>query len=342
MSETSASAVDTGFRAGGRVLSVLKNPLNTKVLRAHESGPRRLVELHEEVGWSAASTLRAAVSSLREVGALIRPGEDSATALSLAGQEMLRVADVVEAWLARCPKGPIAPDGEGAKVALKALAGGWDSTLMRALATRPLTLNQLSEAIPQVSYPSLERRIAWMRETGQVEQLEKNGVGTPYAGTDWLRRAVAPICVAGRCERRHMDRRSSRATNIEVEAAFLLAIPLVSLDRGATGTCDLVVRIGGASDTNDGSPPVAGVCVEVERGEVISCAPSTVFTPSTWALGTSTSWLDAVIDGRTEGLRIGGADPQLALDLVGGINFALFGDLGLSQNGARDERIQPQ
>jgi DNA-binding HxlR family transcriptional regulator len=326
VSETSASAVDAGFRAGGRVLSVLKNPLNTKVLRAHESGPRRLVEIREEVGWAAASTLRAAVSSLREVGALVRPGDDSgaATALSPAGQEMLRVADAVEAWLALCPKGPIAPDGEGAKMALKALEGGWDSTLMRALAAGPLTLNQLSEAIPQVSYPSLERRIAWMRGTGQVEQLEKNGKGTPYAGTDWLRQAVAPICVAGRCERRHMDRRSSRASSIEVETAFLLAIPLVALHRGATGNCALAVQIVGI-DGALGRPSIAGVEVEVERGRVISCTPTIAFAPRTWAVGTSTSWLDAVIDGRTDGLKVGGADPQLALDLACGVNLALFG-----------------
>jgi DNA-binding HxlR family transcriptional regulator len=316
------------LRAGSRVLSVFENPLNARILRAHAEGPQRLAELQEKLGWCAQSTVRAAISNLRQVGALSRqPVGDQpnavATALTPAGEEMLFVADQVDAWLALCPDGPIAPDGEEAKGAVKALAGGWSSTLMRVLANRPFTLTELNGLIPDISYPSLERRISWMRTTGQIEPVEKEGRGTPYVVTDWLRHAIAPLCAAGRCERRHMEEESAPITNIEVEAAFLLSTPLAPLPEYARGTCMLAAQTDPV-EPSDKEPGLAGVTVAVRRGKVLSCSPEIGAEPSTWAVGTPETWLDVVIEGRIEDLRIGGANPQLALDLVAGIHHALF------------------
>jgi hypothetical protein len=79
-------------------------------------------------------------------------------------------------------------------------------------------------------------------------------------------------------------------------------------------------------EPDENEPRLAGVTVVVERGQILSCAPEVSAEPLTWAVGTPESWLNVVIDGRIEDLRIGGANPQLALDLVCGIHFALFGD----------------
>jgi DNA-binding HxlR family transcriptional regulator len=322
------ASIEGGVRAGSRVLSVFENPLNTRILRAHADGPQRLADLQEKVGWAAQTTVRAAISNLREVGALTKQAVgDSpfavATALKPAGEEMLFVADVVEAWLGRCPDGPIAPDSEEAKGAVKALAGGWSSTLMRALANRPFTLTELDSLIPNISYPSLERRISWMRTTGQIEPVEKAGRGTPYIVTDWLRHAIAPLCAAGRCERRHMQEESGPITNIEVEASFLLATPLAPLPEYARGVCMLASQTD-PTEPDDQGQGLAGVTVEMRKGQVLSCVPKINAEPSTWAVGTPETWLDVVIDGRVEDLRIGGARPQLVADLVNGLHMALF------------------
>jgi DNA-binding HxlR family transcriptional regulator len=321
---------DGEVRAGSRVLSVFENPLNTRILRAHTDGQQRLNELQDKLGFSAQTTVRAALSSLRGIGALTKEKVGGspyavATALSPAGEEMLLVADEVEAWLALCPDGPIAPDGEEAKGAVKALAGGWSSTLMRALANRPFTLTELDGLIPGLSYPTLERRLSWMRKTGQIEPVEQEGRGTPYVVTDWLRYAIAPLCAAGRCERRHLAEESAPITNIEVEASFLLAIPLAPLPENVGGSCTLAAQTD-LSEPDEKDPRLAGVTVEVARGEVVSCAPKVSARPETWAVGTPETWLDVVIDGRIEDLRIGGASPQLALALIAGIHLALFGD----------------
>jgi DNA-binding HxlR family transcriptional regulator len=330
------ASFDGEIRAGSRVLSIFENPLNTRILRAHADGPQRLAQLQEKVGWSATTTVRAAVSNLRGLGALRKEEVSStpyavATVLTPAGEELLRVADAVEAWLALCPDGPIAPDGPEAKGAVKALAGGWSSTLMRVLANRPFTLTELDTMIPDVSYPALERRVYRMRATGQIEPVEKEGRGTPYMVTVWLRQAIAPLCAAGRCELLHMPRESAPVSSVEIEASFLLALPLALLPDHAAGTAMLAVRTDSA--VHDNGAPLAGVTVQVKEGEVVNCVPSVGGKPRTWAVGSVETWLDVAIDGRIEGLRIGGARPQLALDLVIGIHNALFG--------ARDRQEAP-
>lgn len=323
------AVIDAEARAGSRVLSLFANPLNVRTLRVHAEGPQRLAEVQEKSGWPAQTTLRAAVTSLREVGALVKRRVERrpygvATELTATGKEMLSVVDDVEAWLARAPGGPIAPESDAAKDAVRALAGGWSSTLVGALASRPFTLSELDRQIPDVSYPSLERRLASMRTSGQIEPAVGQGRGTPYLVTDWLRRAVAPLCSAGRCERRHL-RDSPPITKIEVEAAFMLTIPLSPLPESASGSCVLAVQTDpddrGADDSR-----LAGVTVGVERGRAASCAAGVGDRPGTWAVGTAEGWLEAVIDGEFGDLRLGGADPQLAADLVSGMHFALFID----------------
>jgi DNA-binding HxlR family transcriptional regulator len=324
------ASANGNVRAGSHVLSLFANPLTARILRSHAEGPLRLSALHEQIGWSPHTTLRAAVNNLCKVGALEKgpngdPRPSAATALTPAGEEMIRVADVIERWLAAAPTGPIPPNSDEAKGAIKALAGGWNSTLMRALATRPFTLTGLDKLIPEVSYPSLERRLARMRATGQIEAVEARDRGTPYVVTEWSRRAVAPLCVAGRCERRHLPEATAPITEVEVEASFMLTLPLAHLPPHASGACMLAVQTP-ADNAQEQGRDLAGVMVEVRRGEVLSCATQIDQSPPTWALGTAENWLDVVIDGKLGELRFGGARPQLAADLVNGLHFALFGE----------------
>jgi len=324
-----ASAFDGDVRAGSRVLSLFANPLTERILQAHLDGPLRLSVLHDQLGWAPQTTLRAAVGNLCEIGALARgsngnSGSPAATELTPAGEELIAVGEALERWLVRCPMGAIPPHSDEAKGAIKALAGGWNSTMMRALANRPFTLTGLDKIIPEMSYPSLERRLASMRATGQIEAVEDSQRGTPYVVTEWSRRAVAPLCVAGRYERRHLPQETAPITDVEVEASFMLVLPLAPLPENARGACMLAVQTT-ADQAQQQGHNLAGVIVEVNRGEVVSCQTEIDQSPPTWALGTAETWLDVVIDGRFEELRFGGARPQLAADLVHGLHFALFG-----------------
>lgn len=318
-----------GQRAGSRALSLFATPLNGRLLRAHAGRERmRLMEAHAAVGAVPESTVRAALANLCEVGALerVRPGpspRSQATALTAFGEDLLILADELEVWLALAPGGPIELGGEEGSAAVRALASGWSAALVRQLAVGPVTLAELDVPVSGISYPMLERRIAWMREIGLIEGLERQGRAIPYVATDWLRRAIAPLSVSGRCERRHLPEATPPISEVEVESAFLLTLPLTRLPRRAHGTCILVVHTGAGR----GLPPaeqLSGVTVEVERGLVESFGTDLVSGPPTWALGTPEAWLDAVIDGELGTLRIGGTAPRLATELVAALHRALF------------------
>jgi DNA-binding HxlR family transcriptional regulator len=323
-------------RAGSRVLSLFANPLNFRVLRAYSEGPKRLSEVRELVGWPADSTLRTVNANLCEVGAIARveqPGQirGAMTALSPAGEELLAVADALQAWLARFPDHPIGLDSEEAKGAVKALAGGWSSALIRELATRPTTLGDLNASLLDITYPALERRLDWMRMTGQIEAVSAEGRGVPYRPTEWLRRAIAPLCAAGRCERRLPAFEAPPVTNLEVEAALLLFLPLASLPDHAIGECLLAVQTDPIPGDSEG-PTYAGVAVSVAAGEIVAAIPEVRAEPPNWVVSTVAGWLDAVLDGRLDELRLGGANDQLALDLIAGLHMGLADDRG-NRNG---------
>jgi DNA-binding HxlR family transcriptional regulator len=323
-----SNAPPARVRAGGTDLALNASPLSVPILRAHLDGPLRLPDLRERIGGAAQTTLRGQVGNLRGIGALerhVRGGMPYTVenGLTDVGRGVLAVAEVVEAWLARAPQGPLVLGSEPAKGAIRALVGGWDSTMLRALAARPLSLTELSSVIGDHSYPALERRLSAMRAARQVEPREggERG-GKPYGVTEWTRQAVAPIVAAGRCECKHLAKVTEPLSRIDVEAAFLLSVPLVDLDITRSGLCLLAVDTSSVRD-EAAVNRLAGVHVEIEGGAVTSCRSRWEGEPRTWALGSIESWLDAILEGRLERLRIGGEDQELAAVLIEKIHHSL-------------------
>ena len=138
------------------MLSLIAGPLSVPILRAHLEGPLRLPDLRERIGGAAQTTLRGQVGNLRAIGALerhVRSGMPYTVEneLTEVGRGVLAVAAIVEAWLAQAPQGSIPLGSEPAKGAIRALVGAWGSTMLRALAARPLSLTELSSMIPDLS-----------------------------------------------------------------------------------------------------------------------------------------------------------------------------------------------
>lgn len=321
-----STSSDACVRAGGTVLSLLAVPLSVPILRAHREGPLRLPDLRERIGGAAQTTLRGQVSNLRGIGALERTVLSGmpytvVNGLTPVGERILEVADLVEAWLARAPQGPIVFGSESAKAAIRSLVGGWDSGILRALAAEPLSLTELSSTITDISYPSLERRLSAMRATGQVEQRSsETGQAKPNAVTEWTRQAVASLVAAGRCEHEHFSDTTQPMTRADVEAAFLLAVPMVELADGHRGSCLFAVDTGGEEAQ---STRLAGVHVAVEENRVVVAISGLEQDPQAWALGTVRSWTDAIVDGCQEGLRLGGDDRELVEALITGLHGKL-------------------
>lgn len=267
-----------------------------------------MADLNRAVGHPPATTMRAYLRALTDLRVIERrqeldfPGSVS-YALTDAGHRLLGAAAVLQHWLESAPDGPIALGSAAAKSAVKALVEGWNATLIRALAARPFTLTELARLIPSISYPTLERRIGAMRKVGLLEgQRNGNGSrGTPYKATRWLREAAAPLTAAVAWERRWAQEQTSPIGRTDVEASFLLAVPLLELPDDLSGTCRFAVELRTLSKLE-----YAGVMVTVEAGSLVSCAARLKGEADGWVAGTAVDWFDWVNDHADHQLESGG------------------------------------
>jgi DNA-binding HxlR family transcriptional regulator len=311
-------------RAGTHALSLLSVPLNVNVLEALKDEPRSLIDLRRTVGSPPQTTMRSHLRTLTEYGILERRRQNEFPGsldfeLARPGQEFLAVAAVLQAWLADSPQGPILLGSVAAKRAVKALVDGWSSAIIRALAARPLSLTDLNRLISSLNYPSLERRLAAMRLARQIEAQPGTTRATPYAVTDWLRRAVAPLAAAARWERRHIPDVTAPIARIDIESAFLLAAPLASVSSEASGSCRLAVEV-----RNGGTEPsLAGVQMRLREGRVESCFARLEGAVDASIAGTVSGWIRALTERDVDGLELRG-EPQLGWRVLEGLNTALF------------------
>jgi DNA-binding HxlR family transcriptional regulator len=310
-------------RAGSFALSLFSTPLNVHVLRALENEPRPLVDLRRAAGSPPQTTTRGHLRSLTEHGILSRrqqkefPGAVEYE-LGPGGAELLQVARILEGWLAEAPEEPVTLGSTAAKSVLKSLVAGWDSMIIRALAARPLSLTELSKLIPGLNYPSLERRLGGLRMAGLVKAQTGEGRSTPYAATEWLRQAAGPIAAAARWEREQAPAGNGALGRLDVEAIFLLAVPLLSLSKAVSSSFRLGVEVRSSS----GEAALAGVQAQLEQGAVSGCTTRLGGKVGASAAGPAPVWLRALSDGEMAGLELSG-DCGLAKEIVDGLHTAL-------------------
>jgi DNA-binding HxlR family transcriptional regulator len=292
---------EAGARPGSRTLEMLASSISCRILRALSAGPRGLTELGDDLG-----------------GTIEIPGRDSGCTearITPSGREMLFVSETLEDWLAKAPSGILPFGGDGATEAIEALAESWSSTMLHALAGGPRSLEELDDATAGVGYPATERCLDAMRLSGQLEARRGVGEGAAYSVTDWLRQGVAPIVAAARMEHRHLAG-SPQVMPLDVEAAFMLAVPLLRLPLDLSGSCRLALEL-----TESRS---AGVMVEVEEGRIVACKPDLQGDADAGATGDLTTWFDAVIEANPDDMELGG-DSGLAMALVYDLHRVLFG-----------------
>jgi DNA-binding HxlR family transcriptional regulator len=311
-------------RTGAYALSLLSAPINMHALSALEEGPRTLVDLRRVAGSPPPTTLRGHLRRLTEIGIVERrQAQRSHThvefELAESGRELLGVAATLQAWLTEAPESPLTLGNANAKGAVKALAEGWSTGMIRALASKPLTLTELDRLIADVSYPSLERRLEAMRMVGQIEPVASKGRGTPYVVTNWLRRSIAPIIAAVHWEQTQLPSQVPAITKIDVEAAFMMVIPMLRLGSEFSGSIRLAVDMNGA-----GKARLAGVMVSLEEGRIASCTTRLEGEPAAEAIGSATNWIRAVTDPEPALLQIAG-DRRLAIACAAAIHEVLFG-----------------
>ncbi|HEU4905950.1 MAG TPA: hypothetical protein VFT19_07520 [Solirubrobacterales bacterium] len=138
----------------------------------------------------------------------------------------------------------------------------------------------------------------------------------------WALQSSLRASVAKLWEHEH-DVAAAPISPTEIEAAFLLALPLIALPERASGSCSLAVLSARVGAQDRGRPAFAGVEIGLDRGELIFCRPTGNASQQTWALGTIDDWFRAVIDGESGTLRLGGGKPGLARELTEALHATL-------------------
>jgi hypothetical protein len=243
---------------------------------------------------------------------------DTTLRASPAGHDLLFVAFVLERWLNGCPEGPLRL-GPDAGPPISALLAGWASTVTHALAPRPLTIAEATDAVGTLSYDVVEDRIEDMESVGLLVGFPDSSGETRYAVTDWLREGIAPLAAAARQEHRHPPGDTAPIAALDVEASFHLTLPLLELPAGLAGSCSLAVEL------DEGvSPSPAGVTASVEDGQVASCEAHLDEEAEAWASAPAPDWLDTIIEPDAMRVRSGG-EQALAGQLLHELHEALFG-----------------
>jgi DNA-binding HxlR family transcriptional regulator len=297
-------------RAGTEALSLLGVPLNFHLLRALQDGPQPLSELRKAVEMPPQSTMRLYSRTLVEVGAISRHQEPEFPGrvdfeLTEAGRALLGVGDILQEWLKEAPEGPLTLGTPGAKNVFKALVEGWSTSVIRAFASRPLSLTDLNRLIPGISYPSLERRLGGMRLAGLLEHhvQPERPRGIPYKPTLWLRKAMVPIAAAAAWEQTHLPE-SAPVGRLDIEAALLLMVPIMELPPPITSRCRVAVELPSKSSS---TLNLAGILLEIEKGEIVSCTSRLegAGEVESWATGSPAAWLRR-LDGHDGQVEVGG------------------------------------
>jgi len=287
-----------------------------------------LPDLRRTVGHPPVTTMRSYLRSLTEIGVIERyrendfPGSVS-YAITDDGKQLLEVAEVLQRWLGSAPEEPVELGGIASKSAVKALVDGWAAGLVRALAARPLALTELDRLIPQLSYPTLERRLTAMRQVGLVESdPDSNGRVNRCRATTWLRHAVAPLTSAARWESQCLSDQVPGPGRTDAEAAFLLSVPLLELAPELEGTCRLTVEFRRGSDLE-----FAGVMVTLTEGKPCSCVSRIEGEADAWATGPILDWFSCL--GGANGTRIElGGEAALARALEDGLRSTVVAAQG--------------
>jgi hypothetical protein len=252
-----------------------------------------------------------------ELGPGAPVGPETTVKATPAGRELVPLSKLIERWLARRPAG--GPErGVEPGMCLAPVLTAWSSTLLHAVAAEPLGEDGAAEAVPTLPPRIAVDQVEMLAAAGLVEEVLYPEGEIRYAPNEWLRRVVAPLLFAVRIELRHPADDVAPLAVADVEAIFRLALPLVRLRGGASGSCALAVEL-----KREVSEVPVGVTAQVEDGRVVAVDRGLADDAGARASGDAAGWLDALIDGAKQVEASG--DSRLARDLVKGLRKALFG-----------------
>jgi hypothetical protein len=129
---------------------------------------------------------------------------------------------------------------------------------------------------------------------------------------------MAPLLAAALWESERATDHFASLARIDVEAIFLLSLPLIETSSELSGNCRLTVEV-----PNGKKRVPVGVTCELRGGAIASCRSRLEGHAEVWVSGSRSQWLRALVQSDPSELNIGG-DGALARELVEGLHAALF------------------
>jgi DNA-binding HxlR family transcriptional regulator len=302
---------------------LLAVPLNILILEALAGGSMKQGELRYACDSPPRGALRSQLKALTAAGAIVKRrrgafGGASEYVLAEPGRELGFVKSMVVRWLAEFPPERRELDSDIGRAALEALVDGWSSSLIWALAGRPLALAELDALIADRSRLALERTLRAMRATGLAESLRGDSRNAPHTPTDWMRLGIAPIIAASRWERRNAADWTARIARIDAETALRLSAEVIRMPPELSGSCRLVVEV-----ANGDVKEPAAVTIDIGRERAVPVAPIEGAEDDAWIVGSPDAWFRAAIESKPGHLEVGGHS-RLAQGYLGCLNTTLF------------------
>ena len=313
-------------RAGALVLAYLNSTMSWDALRAILAQAATGADL-VDVDTLVLPDDAAATADLFSDRYLVEPAnpgddpDDIETEMqpSPAGREVPLVGAALHRWFEQCPAGPVLAGEESGDV-LWPLLCGWVATVVHAVAARPRTVAEIDEAVGVLPLEVVAANVELLAEVELIRALppEQPGGEERFEPSEWLRQAVAPLAASIRLELRHPRGDTAPVAAADVEALLQLALPLLRMPGGLSGSCSLSVEL---EPGVVGSP--VGLTARIEEGRVVACEPGIDPQADASAKGQIGNWLNALIDGEARGVSSEG-DWRLPRDLLRGLHKALF------------------
>jgi DNA-binding HxlR family transcriptional regulator len=170
-----ASETGSQWRAGGRGLKLLSDPITVSILRRIGNEKLELREITEDVCSTSRSTLFNRLGKLESMGALARETlstmpRQSRYWLPAAGGGLLDVADALEGWLSRTHGRSTPLHTALASTATRALTTGWNTGILHELVVKPCSLAELDRRRPEIGYHNLRYALRILGVPGLVDQ----------------------------------------------------------------------------------------------------------------------------------------------------------------------------
>lgn len=290
------------------------------ILMALGEGPLRTKELTARIAGYAPRTIYRYSTKLAELGLVDRdeePGVPSKVVhtLSEPGRELFDLlATYTGASLKQLPSGEIAAPDWGA---LAVVADFWEAGIVDALSHEPRSLTELAHHEHGLSFHQISRRAALLSRDGFIEVATGSGKGRRYTLTPKARRATGLIAGIGRWRRRHVVTEGSGLSAAEAAGLMRTALPLVALpDHGGKR---FELRIAPVGERVAAEPVWAAVEGD---GAIVSC-PDPLEEVDSAAHGDVMAWVDSVLDGPRNGLKVDG-DSQLIADCLRELHATLW------------------